>query len=120
MLRVELEDWSENRAYARYDTYRVGDEKSKYRLSLGSYSGIAGNALNYNNGMFFTTKDQDNDRFRLNCARLHTGAWWYKHCQFANLNGRYAGNKHDHKGIHWRQWKDNLSMKRLSMKIRPT
>ena len=38
-LRVDLEDFSGNTAYAEYSSFGVGDERSKYRLSLGSYSG---------------------------------------------------------------------------------
>ena len=38
-LRVDLEDFSGNTAYAEYNSFGVGNEKSKYKLSLGSYSG---------------------------------------------------------------------------------
>ena len=38
-LRVDLEDFSGNAAYAEYSSFGVGDEGSKYKLSLGSYSG---------------------------------------------------------------------------------
>ena len=119
VLRVEVEDWSGNRAYARYGTFRVGDEGDKYRLSVGSYSGTAGDSLVYHNGMYFTTKDRDNDQYSDNCAQSYTGAWWYKICHISNLNGRYLGNKKDSKGINWYHWKSNsLSMRRSMMKIR--
>ena len=119
VLRVEVEDWSGNRAYARYGTFRVGDEGDKYRLSVGSFSGTAGDSLVYHNGMYFTTKDRDNDQYGGNCAQSSTGAWWYKSCYNSNLNGRYLGNKKDSKGINWYHWKSNsLSMRRSTMKIR--
>ena len=38
-LRVELEDTNGKRAYAEYSFFAVGNEGSKYKLSLGSYSG---------------------------------------------------------------------------------
>ena len=38
-LRVELEDWEGNSAYAEYDYFAVANENNKYTLSLGSYSG---------------------------------------------------------------------------------
>ena len=38
-LRVDLEDFSGNTRYAEYSSFGVGDERSKYKLSLGSYSG---------------------------------------------------------------------------------
>ena len=38
-LRVNLEDFDRKRAYAEYSSFGVGDEGSKYKLSLGSFSG---------------------------------------------------------------------------------
>ena len=38
-LRVDLEDTTGKTAYAEYDMFAVTSEKSKYKLSLGSYSG---------------------------------------------------------------------------------
>ena len=119
MLRVEVEDWSGNRAYARYGSFRVRDEGDKYRLSVGSYSGTAGDSLAYHNGMYFTTKDRDNDQYGDNCAQSYAGAWWYKYCHHSNLNGRYLGNKVDTKRINWKRWKGNrLSMRRSTMMMR--
>ena len=38
-LRVELEDFWSQTAYAEYDYFGVANKKSKYRLSLGKYFG---------------------------------------------------------------------------------
>ena len=38
-LRVELQDWKGNSAYAEYSLFAVSREQTKYKLSLGSYSG---------------------------------------------------------------------------------
>ena len=38
-LHVDLEDTKGKRAYAEYDHFAVSSEKSKYQLSLGTYSG---------------------------------------------------------------------------------
>ena len=40
-LRVDLKDWAGNSAFAEYESFRIDDEASKYRLSHGSYSGIS-------------------------------------------------------------------------------
>ena len=39
-LRVDLEDTTGNTAYAEYDMFAVTNETTKYKLSLGMYSGI--------------------------------------------------------------------------------
>ena len=39
-LRVDLEDFDNQTAYAEYDSFGVGDEQSKYKLErLGQYAG---------------------------------------------------------------------------------
>ena len=111
-LRVELEDWSEGRAYAKYGKFKIGDEKAQYRLEVCSYSGTAGDSLAYHNNMTFTTKDRDNDWKRnSNCAVNFTGAWWYKNCLHSNLNGQYLGDKNDLRGARWHHFRDSLSLK---------
>ena len=39
-LRVDLEETTGNTAYAEYDMFAVTNEATKYKLSLGNYSGI--------------------------------------------------------------------------------
>ena len=43
VLRVELGDWSNNRRWAEFNSFKVQGEAQKYRLSsIGTYSGNAG------------------------------------------------------------------------------
>ena len=121
-LRVEVGDWSGGRPYAKYGSFGVGDEQSLYQLSVGSYSGSAGDSLAWHNNMKFTTKDRDNDQdSNGNCAVWYTGAWWYSKCHDSNLNGLYLGNTVSHKGVHWYTYKSNrLSLKFAEMTLRPT
>ncbi|CAH1238478.1 ANGPTL1 [Branchiostoma lanceolatum] len=88
-LHVELEDWSNNTRYAKYSSFRVGGGDN-YQLSLGSYSGNAGDGLTYFNGMKFSAGDRDQDDWSGNCAAVYGGAggWWYKGCG-RTLNGPY-------------------------------
>uniref|UniRef100_A0A8C4W1T1 Tenascin N n=1 Tax=Gopherus evgoodei TaxID=1825980 RepID=A0A8C4W1T1_9SAUR len=117
-IRVDLRT-SNDSVYAVYDFFQVASSKDKYRLSVGNYQGTAGDALTYHNGWKFTTWDRDNDVALSNCARSHHGAWWYKNCHLANLNGKYEENKHS-EGVNWAPWKGHLfSIPYTEMKIRP-
>lgn len=42
-LRIDLMDSSGNKKYVVYKTFVVGDAASKYKLTVGEYSGNAGN-----------------------------------------------------------------------------
>ena len=119
-LRVDLEDWDGNKIHAKYGSFSVSAESDNYRLSVGSYSGNAGDSLEYHDSMAFTTKDRDNDRSSGNCATERTGAWWYYGCAHSNLNGKYLGNTVKPGGLEWHYYKDNwLSFNFSEMKLRP-
>ncbi|XP_078382555.1 uncharacterized protein LOC144665226 isoform X6 [Oculina patagonica] len=123
-LRVDLEDFAGNTAYAEYGSFGVASEGNKYQLSMGSYSGTAGDSLAYHNGYPFTTKDQDNDSDSGNCALQFKGAWWYNSCHDSNLNGIYHhGQYFGTDSVTWYRWTPNNkyyeSAKRAEMKIRP-
>jgi len=120
-LRVELEDTSGKTAYAEYDMFAVTSERTKYKLSLGTYSGTAGDSLSEHRGQSFTTKDQDNNKI-LNCAVPYKGAWWYNAWPSSNLNGLYHHGHHSSgaDGVNWHAWRGHYySAKRAEMKIRP-
>jgi len=46
-LRVDLADWEGNASYAVYDLFEVGDEVSNYLLTVGQYTGNAGNRYSH-------------------------------------------------------------------------
>ena len=120
-LRVDLEDFTGGTRYAKYTTFQVLDSSTKYQLNIGCYSGDAGDNLIYHNGMKFTTKDQDNDRYGPNCAILYKGAWWYNSCHYSNLNGKYLSGQHTSyaDGVNWNAWKGYYySLKTTEMKLR--
>nr|XP_058969964.1 ficolin-2-like [Pocillopora verrucosa] len=70
-LRVHLMDTKSKTAYAEYNMLAVASE-NKYKLSLGTYSGNAGDSLSRHRGQPFATKDKD----RYRCAVTYKGAWW--------------------------------------------
>ena len=102
-LRVEVRHKNEKNGYAEYTTFRVSDESDKYRLTVGGYSGNAGDSLAAHNGMFFSTYDRDNDRLASNFVKTYRGAWWHNQCNYSNLNGNYppASGSTDPKFISW-------------------
>ncbi|XP_054632472.1 uncharacterized protein LOC129181367 [Dunckerocampus dactyliophorus] len=137
MLRVELQDFSGVVGYAEYDHFKVASERMRYRLTVGGYSGTAGDALvfssSYNhNNRAFTTPDRDNDRYPSgNCGAYYSSGWWFDACMAANLNGRYYIGKYKgvRDGIYWGTWhnistelyptNERQSFKTVRMMIRP-
>jgi len=79
---------------AEYSTFSVGDEASNYVLSVGGYSGDAGDAMTapaqarwVADGEMFSTQDRDNDDWvGISCATADTNGWWYGQCTACSLN----------------------------------
>ena len=107
-LRVDLGDFDNNTRYAKYSTFNVSDGSTEYILTVGGYSGTAGDSLDSHNGRRFTTRDNDNDqRSGNNCAVQYTGAWWYNACYHSSLNGHYFNTETSYeRGIKWYGWKN--------------
>ncbi|KAJ8011958.1 hypothetical protein DPEC_G00063720 [Dallia pectoralis] len=117
-LRIDLKDGQES-VYANYDKFAIGDARNLYKLRIGEYNGTAGDSLSYHQGRPFSTKDRDNDIAVTNCAMSYKGAWWYKNCHRANLNGKYGESRHS-QGINWYHWKGHeFSIPFVEMKMRP-
>ncbi|CAK6966907.1 tenascin-R [Scomber scombrus] len=117
-LRIDMKDGQES-VYANYDKFSIGDAKNLYKLRIGEYNGTAGDSLSYHQGRPFSTKDRDNDIAVTNCALSYKGAWWYKNCHRANLNGKYGESRHS-QGINWYHWKGHeFSIPFVEMKMRP-
>ena len=113
-LRIEMTDLQDSTWLAQYDSFKVDDESAMYALSIDNFHGNATNALTYSNGMPFSTSDVDNDVSSQNCAQFYTAGWWYKHCHYANLNGRFTV------GIVWFNHDEDewMQMKETVLKIR--
>ncbi|XP_038061698.1 microfibril-associated glycoprotein 4-like [Patiria miniata] len=134
-LRVDLEDWENNTAWAKYSDFQISP--GEYNLNIGQYDVNStaddslryqsghywyrrGHALQYHRGRPFTTKDRDNDASDHNCAEKFAGAWWFNRCFFSHLNGRYYPdtNAGSNQGVQWSAWKRRYSLKACSMKMR--
>ena len=120
-LHVHLQAFNNETRYARYSSFSIADHSDKYRLSVSSYSGNAGDSLRIHDQMQFTTRDSDNDIYPDNCAIMFEGAWWYSECHEANLNGRYYNEPMQSfgHGINWLTFRGHEeSLKHVVMKIR--
>ena len=121
-LRVDLADFEGRHKYAHYSYFSVGNPSTNYKLSVGGYSGTAGDSLRVlHNGMQFSTDDRDNDRVNHNCAVSHRGGWWYNNCHVSNLNGLYLSGASDDRGMRWSTLNTavgSYSMKWTEMKLR--
>ncbi|XP_062574227.1 ficolin-1-like [Saccostrea cucullata] len=98
-MRMDMGDFDNQTRYIKYSTITLGDEASKYAISLSGYSGdvddcfLTGVPAAHLNNMKFSTKDQDNDLYSLNCAIKFKSGWWHNACHCSNPNGLYlAGN----------------------------
>ncbi|XP_040500552.1 tenascin-X [Ursus maritimus] len=117
-LRVDLRAGDEA-VFAQYDSFRVDSAAEYYRLHLAGYHGTAGDSMSYHSGSVFSARDRDPNNLLISCAVSYRGAWWYKNCHYANLNGLY-GSTVDHQGVSWYYWKGfEFSVPFTEMKLRP-
>ncbi|XP_078578637.1 angiopoietin-related protein 2-like [Branchiostoma floridae x Branchiostoma japonicum] len=135
-LYIELEDWGSVVKYAKYSSFSVGSG-SYYRLSVGGYSGTAGDGFylsessthwGYLNGQAFSARDVDHDTWSRSCAganQYYTGGWWYKGCGHSALNGPYLRpsdrTSNSGYGIYWYLFGGSYStyLKKSKMMVRP-
>ena len=132
-LRVDLQDFEGNSSFAKYAGFSVGDSLSNYTLSVSGYNGTAGNpflggggVLVDHNGQQFSTRDRDNDAWRVySCAHHYRGGWWFHACVTANLNGIYYNGTYTGilngypDGMIWSTWRGMFySLKFSEMKLR--
>ena len=87
----------------KWTSFSVGSESNRYRLSVSGFDqGTSGlpDQLNYHSGMYFSTRDRDNDQYGGNCASIYGySGWWFKSCYASHLNfGSSSGPQYN---IHW-------------------
>ncbi|XP_055998909.1 fibrinogen C domain-containing protein 1-A-like [Ostrea edulis] len=118
-LRVALLSFYNAKAYALYSTFQIGDESSKYQLTVSGYNGTAGDCLGYTVSNF-STYDDDNDGQNGKHAEIHHGAWWYSGEVQSNMNGQYIDSDKSGKTYpYWYHWKSYQALKETAMQIRP-
>ncbi|KAM6118611.1 fibrinogen-like protein 1-like protein [Phoenicopterus ruber ruber] len=91
-VRFVIWDATNTIKFADYNLFSLEDESHGYRLRLGTYSGLAGDAMTSNiastmhDNMKFSAKDLDQDTYSGNCASSYGGGWWYSACYSVRLN----------------------------------
>ena len=109
-LDVWMQDWDNSNYTARYEKFKVENESSDYQVMISSFdpsastlgdSLISIHSYSNTNGMKFSTKDRDNDKYGDSCSVYSgSGGFWYNDCGFCNPNGRNDKNARS-KGITW-------------------
>ncbi|CAC5379425.1 Fibrinogen-like protein A,Ryncolin-2,Angiopoietin-1,Angiopoietin-related protein 6,Angiopoietin-related protein 2,Microfibril-associated glycoprotein 4,Angiopoietin-related protein 7,Angiopoietin-related protein 1,Ficolin-2,Ryncolin-1,Ryncolin-3,Ficolin-1,Fibrinogen C domain-containing protein 1 [Mytilus coruscus] len=113
-ISIYLEVSPSDYRYANYSTFRLGDENSKYSLTIAGYGGNAGDSMHYHNGLMFSTKDADHDLDGgRNCAARYKGGWWYNSCYYANLN------REDNNLINWRTYSNYIRKTKMMIRRKP-
>ena len=96
-MRIDFISTDGTISYLSYSSFKIGPASSNYQLSISGFNGIASSdpitghcSLN---GMPFTTKDRDNDKWSSNCAVNdaggNAGGWWYIACSYIHINHQY-------------------------------
>ena len=91
-LRIDFTFTNGTKSYLSYNNFAVGPANSQYQLSISEFTGITSEdpfSTHSLNGMKFSTKDRDNDKYGVNCAISGGGAWWHKNCNHIRLNHPY-------------------------------
>ena len=94
-LRIDFTFTNGTKSYLSYTNFSVGPANSQYQLSISGFTGITDDPFSQHplNGMKFTTKDGDNDKYVYNCAvngnGRNGGGWWYSACTNIQLNHQY-------------------------------
>ena len=115
-MRMDVTIWSTGeKKYSVYDSFRTEDESHNYRLHVSGYSGNTHRSYNwlYNNGMEFSTRDRDNDRYRGSCSQDYKGGHWYKACYYVNPTGLYKNTGGDSMRLSY-----SGSLKEMILKIK--
>ncbi|XP_063420391.1 fibrinogen C domain-containing protein 1-like [Mytilus trossulus] len=113
-----MEDFLGYTPYAVYDTFSVGSENERYKLTIGGYSGSAGDSMIDHNGMNFATFDNDTYLSPMcgGCPVGFSAGYWYRCCFDSHLTGQIVEGG---EGMSWLTWTGYQSLKTALMMIRP-
>ena len=61
-MRMDIKLANSTNIFLQYEQFKVASAKDKYKLTVGGFQGTTSDPMEYHNGMYFTTKDSDNDQ----------------------------------------------------------
>ena len=115
-MRMDIKLANGTNIFLQYEQFKVASAKDKYKLTVGGFQGTTTDPMPYHNGMNFTTRDSDNDKWRSsNCAQHHGpgGGWWHNQCANNQPNVVYKGYFGVYLNSKWH------TLPFIEMKIRP-
>ncbi|KAK3758130.1 hypothetical protein RRG08_006705 [Elysia crispata] len=115
-ISIDIEDSHYYGKGFRRSTSRTKHISKAYMLSIGDYSGTAGDSLRDSDGQAFSTWDKDLDSSPGNCAEEYSGGWWFVGCGYTCLNGKWGAGSN--KGMEWRDLTGGRAVSFSEMKIR--
>ena len=88
-MRMDIKLANGTNIFLQYEQFKVASAKDKYKLTVGGFQGTTTDPVAHHNGMYFTTKDNDNSG--ANCALADgledpIGGWWYESCWYIAPN----------------------------------
>uniref|UniRef100_A0A8C6JP07 Angiopoietin-related protein 3 n=1 Tax=Melopsittacus undulatus TaxID=13146 RepID=A0A8C6JP07_MELUD len=126
ILRIELQDWKDNKRYIEY-AFSLGGPETDYTLQLSRMFGSIPNALPEETELRFSTADHEaNITNDFNCPENYLGGWWHSECEETNLNGKYVTPRsrvrpERKKGLYWKPKKGRYYLlKSTKIMIHPT
>ena len=89
ILEIKLKNGGQTKT-AKWTSFYVDSESNKYRLFVSGFDqGTSGlpDLLNFHNGMYFSTRNRDNDIHVGQCSKNYYGSgWWFRNCIISHLN----------------------------------
>jgi len=87
-MRVDYQKEDNTWSYIHYNQFSVGSASEKYPLTVGKFTGEGTDwfAVRPQNGMKFSTPDNDNDKNSGNCAASYKSGFWHNKCYSININ----------------------------------
>ncbi|XP_073738676.1 angiopoietin-related protein 5-like isoform X2 [Callorhinus ursinus] len=135
-LTVDLLGLDNHTLQAHYEHFHVDREDQFYQLTLGPYSGNAGDAFrgvgqtDNQEGCGFSTLDRDHDRCSpctdgaqtfTSCSHDRSGAgWWYSACGHADLNGPWPEHTGAASGMRWAAGNHQPALRASVLRVRTT